>query len=234
MFFAYDPGDDFETLEHAARRLHKAGFSKASHNLRAYVLIGYPKDTFELAEARLRQMLSIGFTPMAMLWRPETPSQEKWAPDDHWRAFQRRWARPAIIHARQTPPPPKRVVWVRKVLDADRANRRPAHRHIHRDVYNGNANIHVRPSGTSAAAALRRLERHRPDILERVLAARPRHTRAWSKRGGPSASAAHNAPAAFLRAWRGHPASAAARRAVRPYKFASFTDPGARLAHVRC
>ena len=85
-------------------------------------------------------------------------------------AFQRRWARPAIIHARQTPAPPKRVVWVRKVLDADRANRRPAHRHIDHDVYNGNANIHVRPSGTSAAAALRRLERYRPDLLDRVLA----------------------------------------------------------------
>jgi hypothetical protein len=62
------------------------------------VLIGYPKDTFDLAEARLKQMLAIGFTPMAMLWRPETPSQEKRAPDAAWRTFQRRWARPAIIH----------------------------------------------------------------------------------------------------------------------------------------
>jgi hypothetical protein len=47
-------------------------------------------------------MQSIGFTPMAMLWRPETSSQEKWAPDKSWRGFQRRWARPAIIHARET------------------------------------------------------------------------------------------------------------------------------------
>ena len=38
--------------------------------MRAYVLIGYPKDMFDLAEQRLRQMLSIGFTPMAMLWLP--------------------------------------------------------------------------------------------------------------------------------------------------------------------
>jgi hypothetical protein len=27
MFFAYDPGDDFETLEHAARRLAAAGLA---------------------------------------------------------------------------------------------------------------------------------------------------------------------------------------------------------------
>jgi hypothetical protein len=103
MFFAYDPGDEFETLEHAARRLLAAGFTAASHRLRVYVLIGFPKDTFELAEQRLRQMQSIGFTPMAMLWLPTTPSQEKYRPAPKWRAFQRQWARPAIIHAKNIP-----------------------------------------------------------------------------------------------------------------------------------
>jgi len=100
-FFAYDPGDEFETLEHAARRLLCAGFTPQSHRLRCYVLIGFPKDTFDEAEKRLGDILRLGFTPMAMLWRPETPSQEKWAPAPEWRAFQRRWARPAIIHARK-------------------------------------------------------------------------------------------------------------------------------------
>src|SRR5262245_12626934 len=100
MFFAYDPGDEFETLESAARRLLAAGFTEASHRMRVYVLIGYPKDTFDLAEQRLRQMQSIGFTPMAMLWLPEPPSQEKYRPAPEWRSFQRRWARPAIIHAK--------------------------------------------------------------------------------------------------------------------------------------
>lgn len=99
-FFAYDPGDAFETLEHAASRMLEAGFTRASHRLRCYVLIGYPKDTFTLAEARLQQSASVGFTPMAMLWRPETPSAQKWAPGADWRTYQRRWARPAIIHAR--------------------------------------------------------------------------------------------------------------------------------------
>jgi hypothetical protein len=100
MFWAYDPGDAFETLESAARRMLAAGFTAESHRLRVYVLVGYPKDTFNDAEKRLNQMLGIGMTPMAMLWRPETPSQQKHAPGSEWRAFQRRWARPAIIHAR--------------------------------------------------------------------------------------------------------------------------------------
>jgi hypothetical protein len=101
MFFAYDPGDAFETMESAARRLLEAGFTRNSHRLRCYVLIGYPKDTFALAEARLNSMLDIGFTPFAMLWKPDDDikSQEKWRPKPEWKQFQRRWARPAIIHA---------------------------------------------------------------------------------------------------------------------------------------
>ncbi len=102
MFFAYDPGDAFETLESAARRLLDAGFTRTSHLMRAYVLLGYPKDTFDLAEKRLHQMMGIGFTPMAMLWSPDKPSQERYRPAPEWRAFQRRWARPAIIHSERT------------------------------------------------------------------------------------------------------------------------------------
>jgi hypothetical protein len=102
MFFAYDPGDEFETLESAARRLLEAGFTARSHRLRCYVLIGYPKDTFDAADKRLREMLRIGFTPFAMLWKPDDDikSQEKWRPRPEWKQFQRQWARPAIIHAR--------------------------------------------------------------------------------------------------------------------------------------
>ena len=99
MFFAYDPGDEFETLESAARRLLAAGFTRESHRMRVYVLIGYPKDTLAEADRRMRQMMQIGFTPFAMLWLPETPSQEKYRPPDEWRRFRREWARPAIIHA---------------------------------------------------------------------------------------------------------------------------------------
>lgn len=99
-FFAYDPGDPFETLKAAADRLIAGGFTSRSHRLRTYVLIGYPKDTLALAEARLQQMLGIGFTPHAMLWSPETASAEKYRPGPEWRRFQRLWARPAIIHGK--------------------------------------------------------------------------------------------------------------------------------------
>lgn len=104
MFWAYDPGDAFETLERAARLMLGAGFTAASHRLRVYVLIGYPKDTFDLAEKRLNQMMGIGLTPMAMLWSPDKPSQERYRPAPEWRAFQRRWARPAIIHSQESQP----------------------------------------------------------------------------------------------------------------------------------
>lgn len=99
-FFAHDPGDDIEVLASAARRLLSAGFTVRSHRLRCYVLIGYPKDTFDLAEERLMQVAGLGFTPMAMLWRPGNKTEERHAPGREWRGFQRRWARPAIIHAK--------------------------------------------------------------------------------------------------------------------------------------
>jgi hypothetical protein len=101
-FFAYDPGDPFETLKSAADRMIAAGFTARAHRLRAYVLIGYPKDTFALAEKRLVQMLGIGFTPHAMLWDPTKPSAEKYRPAPEWKKFQRLWARPAIIHRTAT------------------------------------------------------------------------------------------------------------------------------------
>jgi len=180
MFFAYDPGDALETLRSAARRLLDAGLG-ASHRLRAYVLIGFPKDTFKAAEKRLQDMLSIGFTPMAMLWRPETPSQMKYAPEESWRAFQRQWARPAIIHAREvvpyshSPAARARVKAARAAQKddaADRLNLRPAHRPKKAEsVYNNASNVHAseRPSGNSRAAFLRRLRKDRPDIHARVL-----------------------------------------------------------------
>jgi hypothetical protein len=102
-FFAYDPGDTLESMVNAAKRLIEAGFTARSHRLRSYVLIGYPFDTFDKATKRLADVLSLGFTPHAMLWQPETPSAEKWRPAPEWRKFQRQWARPAIIHATSTP-----------------------------------------------------------------------------------------------------------------------------------
>ncbi len=103
-YFAYDPGDAYETLAMAARKMRRAGFTRESHRLRCYVLVGFPgghrapEDTFAAAEFRLNQMKDLGFTPMAMLWRhPKTGLPM----DDGWRRLQRIWSRPAIVHARR-------------------------------------------------------------------------------------------------------------------------------------
>jgi hypothetical protein len=97
-FFAYDPGDKYETLEAAAKKMLAAGWTTASHRLRCFVLIGHPRDTLNKAESRLGAMLDLGFTPMAMLWRdPKTGLGFS----KLWETFQRQWVRPALIHRRK-------------------------------------------------------------------------------------------------------------------------------------
>lgn len=89
MYFAYDTPDDLEPLHVAGAMLQEAGFTRAGHILCSYVLIGYPGDTFDKAETRLREAWDAGFFPFAMLWRDEGGKQPQ-----EWRAFQRTWARP--------------------------------------------------------------------------------------------------------------------------------------------
>lgn len=95
IFFAYDTPDDYEPLVEAGKKLLAAGFTTASHTLRAYVLIGYRGDTFEKAERRLMDTIRAGFLPMAMLYR-----DKKGKVSDEWARFQRIWARPAIISSK--------------------------------------------------------------------------------------------------------------------------------------
>ncbi len=92
LFFAYDTPDDYEPLQAAAKKIFDAGFTVASKSVRAYCLVGYPADTMEKADKRLRDCVSLGITPMAMLWR-----NEKGDRDYEWRKFARAWARPAMI-----------------------------------------------------------------------------------------------------------------------------------------
>jgi len=92
MFFAYDEPKDWEPLVEAAELCWRAGFTKASHAVRSYVLCGWPKDTMAAAEARMRQVVSLGVMPMAMPWRD---SRGKVSPG--WRTFARRWTRPHIV-----------------------------------------------------------------------------------------------------------------------------------------
>jgi hypothetical protein len=92
MFFAYDTPDDYEPLVQAGKMFAEVGFDLKSRKKFAYVLIGYPKDTFEQAEKRLMDTLKAGFIPFAMLYKDEDGNE-----DTRWRKFQRPWARPAII-----------------------------------------------------------------------------------------------------------------------------------------
>lgn len=92
MFFAYDTPDDLEPLIEAGKKLRKAGWTLRGKILRAYVLIGYPKDKISYAQTRLINTLRAGFVPMAMLYRRKN-GQTK--PD--WKSLQKEWARPANI-----------------------------------------------------------------------------------------------------------------------------------------
>ena len=92
MFLAYDTPDDYEPLVTAAKMLHEGGLLR-SHKVRAYVLIGFGKDTFQYAEKRLTDVCRLGIMPMAMLYRGEADC----AYDPDWKRFQRTWANPWIV-----------------------------------------------------------------------------------------------------------------------------------------
>lgn len=91
LYFAYDTPDDLDPLIQAGRYLLDTGFTKPSHVLRAYVLIGYRGDTFDKAIERLTATWDAGFFPMAMLYRDQKGSYDK-----DWRRLQREWANPII------------------------------------------------------------------------------------------------------------------------------------------
>ena len=95
LYFAYDTPDDLEPLREAGKMLRESGFTTASHVLSAYVLCGWPKDTMEGAEKRMRETMDAGFTPMAMLYRDRNGEREV-----SWRKWARQWARPAIVHSK--------------------------------------------------------------------------------------------------------------------------------------
>lgn len=94
MFFAYDTPDDYEPLLTAGKLLKDAGITIRTRKPRCYVLIGYPRDTLNDAEYRLKAALQAGFIPMAMLYKSDNYKQNR-----DWRTLQREWARPALIMA---------------------------------------------------------------------------------------------------------------------------------------
>jgi hypothetical protein len=97
MFFAFDTPDDLPALEEAAR-MFKAAEYGTRNNLRCYVLVGYPGDTLQDAEQRLKTVMRLGICPMAMLYRDNSGTTKQ-----EWRHFQRMWARPAVIYSSKNP-----------------------------------------------------------------------------------------------------------------------------------
>ncbi|GHU13968.1 hypothetical protein FACS1894161_4360 [Spirochaetia bacterium] len=91
LFFANDGPEDREPLFEAGKLLLTNGFNRPSNTLRAYVLIGYPKDTIDAAEHRMYETMQAGFLPMAMLYRDQTGERSS-----IWRRFAWQWSRPAI------------------------------------------------------------------------------------------------------------------------------------------
>lgn len=96
LFFAYDSPADLEPLQAAGRKLLEAGFTRASHSLRCYVLCGYQGDSIDRATTRMKEAMQAGFTPCAMLWAGDEGSRR----EPEWLAFRRLWMRPAAIYAR--------------------------------------------------------------------------------------------------------------------------------------
>ena len=95
MFFAYDTPNDYEPLVEASKLLWDGGFRPHDRKCCCYCLIGYPKDTMNDAERRLKQTFDLGFTPFAMLYR-----DDKGLVNPEWRQFQRLWASKEIIYSR--------------------------------------------------------------------------------------------------------------------------------------
>jgi hypothetical protein len=95
-FFAYDEEKDYEPLVMASEIIREVTGKTNRGRYMCYVLIGYPKDTFEKAEIRLRRVVDLGMTPMAMLYRDKSGIVDK-----TWQRFQREWIRPQIIFSKQ-------------------------------------------------------------------------------------------------------------------------------------
>lgn len=90
MYFAYDTPDDYEPLLAAGKMLKEAGIRPPTAC--CYVLVGWPKDTEDAADKRLREAWAAGFYPYAMVWRNKHGER---SPD--WLRFNAVWSQPACV-----------------------------------------------------------------------------------------------------------------------------------------
>jgi len=95
LYLAYDSPEDYEPLANAADMLAKAKVC-GSHKRCCYVLVGYMDDTRPKALKRVKQVLALGLTPMAMLYRGDGGVR-----DPEWVRFQATWANPRKIYGKK-------------------------------------------------------------------------------------------------------------------------------------
>ena len=103
LFFALDDPSSaaWRALDRATELL--GDFSRQVK--RCYVLIGYPGDTSDAADTRLRRVWQCGFMPFAQFYRGDGEGERT----PGWAALQRTWSRPAamvtlmrLAHAKHT------------------------------------------------------------------------------------------------------------------------------------
>lgn len=92
MYTAYDTKDDYDAIVEMASIMWRAGFNPNNRQIKCYCLCGYPEDTFDAAEQRMKQIMDVGFLPFAMLYR-----DDEGCVDDAWKRFQRGWANSYIV-----------------------------------------------------------------------------------------------------------------------------------------
>lgn len=95
LYTAYDVPGQRGHVERTIKMLAGAGLSQ--RKIGCYVLVGFPGDTREHAEARLEWVFAAGGTPFAMFFRPD--DEKRFSIPRDWRGFVRRWNRPALIFA---------------------------------------------------------------------------------------------------------------------------------------
>jgi hypothetical protein len=95
LYTAYDVPGAKQHVEQAIKMLRDEGLSQ--RQVGCYVLVGQDGDTLEHAEARLEWVFQTGGTPFAMFYRPA--DDVRFTIPTTWRAFVRKWNRPACIFA---------------------------------------------------------------------------------------------------------------------------------------
>lgn len=98
IWLSYDTPEDEEPLRCAIENL-KPFFARKK--IRCYVLIGYPGDTLNKAEQRLKHVWQMGTLPFAMRYRkPTLKFSESFVFHNRaWNILTRQWSRPKIIES---------------------------------------------------------------------------------------------------------------------------------------